>query len=136
MHTQTKIPTLEDFLNVTAGSKDAGLVIARDANELTEMAEFLESAGFNKAKNIPNLFALKKSYLVVDENSAKEAYDFAVQYPTGQVEIFNKEEMKSETFSPDYGSLNLVLLVARDDLNKLDAKGFDLRSAVGPAFQS
>jgi hypothetical protein len=135
MDTQTKNPTIEDFLTLTSGSKEVGLIIARDSNELSNMDQSLEYIGLHKAENIPNLFALKKSYLVVDENLAKEAYDFAVQYPTGQVEIFNKEEMKSHTFSPDYDSLNLVLLVVRDNLNKLDAKGFDLRSVVGPAFQ-
>ncbi len=136
MDTQTKTPALEDFLAVTAGSKDTGLIIAKDAKELENMAQSLDSRCFKKAENIPSLFAFRKSYLIVNENSAKDAYDFAVQYPTGQVEIFNKGQMKSETFSPDYGSLNLVLLVARDDLKKLEAKGFGLRSAVGPAFQS
>lgn len=136
MDTQTKIPTLEDFLAVTDGSKDLGLIIAKDTDELQNTARSLESLGFKKAEKISALFSFKKSYLIVDENLAKDAYDFAVQYPTGQVEVFNKEQMKSETFSPDYSNLNLVLLVARDDLNKLDAKGFDLRSAVGPAFQS
>jgi len=43
--------------------------------------------------------------------------------------------MRSETFSPDYHNLGIVLLVAKDDLNKLQAKGFDMLSAVGPAYQ-
>jgi hypothetical protein len=33
MTTQTKTPSLEEFLTVTAGSKEMGLIIAKDASE-------------------------------------------------------------------------------------------------------
>lgn len=136
MITQTKIPSLEEFLTVTAGSKEMGLIIAKDASELEGFVRSLDGMGFKRSEKVADLSKLQKSYFVIDEGVAKDAYDFAVQYPSGQVEIFDKELMQSQSFSPDYGSLNLVLLVVKDDLNKLQTKGFDLLSAVGPAFQS
>lgn len=136
MITQTKIPSLEEFLTVTAGSKEMGLIIAKDASELEGFVRSLDGMGFKRSEKVADLSKLQKSYFVIDEGAAKNAYDFAVQYPSGQVEIFDKELMQSQSFSPDYGSLNLVLLVVKDDLNKLQTKGFDLLSAVGPAFQS
>ncbi len=136
MATETKNSSLEEFLAVTAGSKDMGLIIAKDEGELESLARSLDGMGFKRSKQIAELPKLQKAYFVVNESASKDAYDFAVQYPTGQVEIFDKEQMQSQSFSPDYGSLNFVLLVAKDDLNKLQTKGFDLLSAVGPAFQS
>jgi len=136
MTTQTKTPSLEEFLNVTAGSKEVGLIIAKDASQLDGFTRSLDGMGFERSEKISDLSKLQKSYLVIHEGTAKDAYDFAVQYPSGQVEIFDKEQMRSQSFSPDYGNLNLVLLVVKDDLNKLQTKGFDLLSAVGPAFQS
>lgn len=136
MITQTKIPSLEEFLTVTAGSKEMGLIIAKDASELEGFVRSLDGMGFKRSEKVADLSKLQKSYFVIDEGAAKNAYDFAVQYPSGQVEIFDKELMQSQSFSPDYGSLNIVLLVVKDDLNKLQTKGFDLLSAVGPAFQS
>jgi len=136
MTTQTKTPSLEEFLNVTAGSKEVGLIIAKDASQLDGFTRSLDGMGFKRSDKVADLSKLQKSYFVIDEGAAKDAYDFAVQYPSGQVEIFDKEQMQSQSFSPDYGSLNLVLVVVKDDLNKLQTKGFDLLSAVGPAFQS
>jgi len=136
MTTRTQNPSLEEFLTIIAGSRDIGLIIAKDGDELNRFARFLQEMGFGLSKNMSDLFRHRKTYFVVDESSAKDAYDFAVQYPTGQVEIFNKEQIRSEVFSPDYNNLNPVLLVARDCLNKLQANDFDLLSAVGPTFQS
>ncbi len=136
MTTQTKNHSLEEFLTVTAGSKEMGLIIAKDASELEGFARSFDRMGFKRSEKVTDFFKLQKSYFVIDEGAAKDAYDFAVQYPSGQVEIFDKERMQPQSFSPDYGSLNLVLMVVKDDLNKLQTKGFDLLSAVGPAFQS
>ena len=136
MTTQTKTPSLEEFLAVTAGSKEVGLIIAKDASELDGFAQSLDGLGFMRLEKVSGLLNLQKSYLVIHEDNAKDAYDFTVQYPSGQVEIFDKEQMQSQSFSPDYDKLNLVLLAVKDDLNRLQTKGFDLLSAVGPAFQS
>lgn len=135
MTAQTKTPSLEQFLTVTAGSREMGLIIAKDASESESFARSLDGMGFKRSQTVVDLLKLQKSYFVISEDTTKDAYDFAVQYPSGQVEIFDREQMRSQSFSPDYSSLNLVLLVIKDELNKLQTKGFDLLSAVGPAFQ-
>jgi hypothetical protein len=136
MTTQTMAPSLEEFLNVTAGSKEMGLIIAKDVSELTGFTQSLEEFGFEQSKVVADLSKMHKSYFVIDEVSVKDVYDFAVQYPSGQVDVFNKEQMKSQSFSPDYGRLNLVLLVEKSVLHTVQTKGFDFLSVVGPAFQS
>jgi len=135
MATQTTTAPLNDFLDTLAGSKEVGLVIAENQKELQNFSRLLDDAGFNKSIGIVNVFESQKSYIVVDEDMGKSVYDFAIQYPTGQVEIFDNKDMRSKVFSPDYYSA-IVLLVVKDVLNNLQTKGFDLLSAAGPAYRS
>ena len=136
MRNQTKNASISEFLAVMAGSKEIGLVIAKDNKELESFAQAMDDMDFKHVEEISDLVKFPKTYITVREDMDKNVYDFAVQYPTGQVEIFDKELMRSQTFSPDYKNLSLVFLVAKDDLNKLKTKGFELLSCVGPAYQS
>jgi len=136
MRNQTKNASISEFLAVMAGSKEIGLAIAKDNKELESFAQAMDDMDFKHVEEISDLVKFPKTYLTVREDMDKNVYDFAVQYPTGQVEIFDKELMRSQTFSPDYKNLSLVFLVAKDDLNKLKTKGFELLSCVGPAYQS
>jgi len=136
MVNQTKNTPISEFLAIMTGSKEIGLVIAGDDKELEDFSRSMDGEGFRQVEGISDLLKSPKTYLRIGEDMDKNVYDFVVQYPTGQVEIFDKEFMRSETFSPDYHNQRLVLLVAKDDLNKLRAMGFDLLSAVGPAYQS
>ena len=135
MISQVKTITFQEFLAVTPGSKEVGLVIAKNEKEIRDFSHSLDEAGFEQAAGVFDLFRLPKAYMTINEDAGKDIYDFVVQYPTGQVEIFDKERMRSEMLSPDY-SRSVVLLVEKGALNKLQAKGFDLLTAVGPAFKS
>lgn len=111
------------------------MAIAKDENELKEFSQSMNELGFEKAEKTSDLLSHPKSYMVAKEDMGKNIYDFAIQYPTGQVEIFNKDHMNSKIFSPDYHN-NIVLLIDKKDLNKLLAEGLDLLSAAGPAYRS
>lgn len=111
------------------------MAIAKDENELKEFSRSMNELGFKEAGKASDLLSHAKSYAIVKEDMAKNIYDFAVQYPTGQVEIFDKDKMRSETFSPDYTN-SAVLLIDEKVLNKLSAEGLDLLSAAGPAYRS
>jgi len=123
-----------DFLKVVSG-REVALAIAKDENELKEFSRSMNELGFKEAEKTSDLLSYPKSYMVTEEDIGKNIYDFAVQYPTGQVEVFNKDKMQLEVFSPDYKN-NAVLLINEKVLNKLLAKGFDLLSVSGPAYRS
>lgn len=134
---QTSNPkSIEEFLSVMQGGKEVGLIIAQNEAELSSFAKALDRFDFKRLENIFDLFTFSKTYLVADQNMDKGVYDFIVQYPTGQVEIFNKELMQSQTIAPDYKNSAVVLLVEKNNLNKIQEKGFDLLGVAGPAFQS
>lgn len=128
--------SIEEFLSVMVGSREVGLVIAKNETEISSFAKAMDRFGFERSKNAADLFKSPKVYFVADENLDKDVYDFIVQYPTGQIEIFDKQLMQSQTLSPDYKNSAVVLLVDKDNLNKIQEKGFDLLSSAGPAFQS
>ncbi len=133
----TSNPTsIEEFLSWMTGSREVGLAVAKDQTEFENFAEALNRNGFKKSENVLGLLEVKKTYFIADQNTAKDIYDFVVQYPTGQIEIFDKKIMQSRTFSPSYKDLAVVLLVDQDNLNKLQAKGFNFLSASGPAYRS
>lgn len=128
--------SIEEFLSVIMGSREVGLVIAKNEAEISSFAKAMDRFDFKRSENIADLFKSPKTYFVVDGNLNKDVYDFIVQYPTGQIEIFDKQLMQSQTLSPDYKNSAVVLLVDKDNLNKIQEKGFDLLSSAGPAFQS
>jgi hypothetical protein len=127
---------VEEFLNITFGSKEVGLMIAQDSHELESFISSAEGFGFKRFRGLPDLFELSKIYVVADESLEKDVYDFIVQYPTGQIEIFDSKISQSRTLSPDYNNSAIVVIVLKESLNKLEAKGFDLLASVGPAFQT
>jgi len=136
MENQTKNTPISEFLAIMTGSREVGLAIARDDKELEDFSRSMDGEGFRQAEGVFDLLKSPKTYLRIGKTLDKNVYDFVVQYPTRSVQIFDKEKMQNQTFFPDYENSAIVLLVAKDDLIKIQAKGFDLLSAVGPAYQS
>ena len=136
MSSQTKQALAGEFLATLTGSKEVGLMIAKNKKELDDFARLMEEKGFKQSAGAFDFLKFLKTYFVADENMGKEIYDFAVQFPTGQVEIFDNKLMRSQTLSPNYDNSAVVLLVLKNDLDKLQAKGYNLLSSAGPAFQS
>lgn len=125
-----------DFLKVAFGQKEVGLIMAKNIDELSDFSRIMDNEGFKRSDNILDLLNSPKMYLSVDENMNKDVYDFVVQYPTGQVEIFDNTAMKSNTFSPEHVSSCVVFLVLKEDLSKIQEKGWDILSLCGPTYQS
>ena len=123
-----------DFLETVSG-REVALAIAKDENELKEFSQSMNELGFKEAEKTPDLLSYPKSYMVAKDDMGKDIYDFAVQYSTGQVEIFDKDKMRSETLSPDYKN-SAVLLIDEKVLNRLSAEGLDLLSVAGPAYRT
>ena len=127
------------FIKCVSSQKEVSLVIAKDEGELQEFQNILNKEAF---KNINDIYELTskiktshKSYLILDKNFDKNIYDFLVQYPTGQVEIFNSKKMKSETSTPLYRDSAIIFLATSDNLNHIQKKGFDILGNSGLTYQ-
>lgn len=124
------------FLKASSGQKEVGLAIAQDRDEISEFSSIMEKEGLERSDNALDLLSKSRTYLSINENMSKEAYDFLVQYPTGQVEIFDSTEMKSKSVSPNYENGCIIFLVIKEDISKLREKGWDILANAGLAYQS
>ena len=129
-----------DFIKHTASQKEISLVIAKDDQEFRHFQETLDNAGFQKVHEVPeilkNMNENSKVYYCIEESFPKALYDLVIQYPTGQVEIFDVHSMKSTVVSPNYEKSSIILLVTKDNLSYFQSKGYSILEYVGIAYQS
>jgi hypothetical protein len=129
-----------DFLKHSISQKEISLAIAKDDQELNKFQESLHHAGFKKAYDAPEILndmkENSKVYYFIDEKFPKALYDLIIQYPTGQVEIFDVRSMKSSVVTPSYSKSAIILLVTKDTLAYFQNKGYSILQHVGMAFQS
>lgn len=129
-----------EFLKHSISQKEVSLAIAKDEGELKELISSFEGEGFRQAIDTVELFkystAPSKAFFIIKDNLSKDTYDFIVQYPTGQVEIYDKQKLKSQSISPVYTNVAIVFLVTKDTLKKVQEAGFSLLEQVGMAYQS
>lgn len=129
-----------DFLKYTSSQKEVSLVVAKDEKELEEFVEILSLADYRQAVDTQELFKRiihpSKVYFIIRNKLHKDIYDFILQYPTGQVEIFDKERMKSQTVSPIYNGVSIVLLITKQTLSSIQQTGQQLLENTGLTYQN
>ncbi len=134
------INTFGDFLKFANSQKEVSLAIAKDEAGLALLASKLEEHKFRQAVDTSDLFKQitqsSKSFFVAKDSLPKDMYDFALQYPTGQIEIYDKFNLKSQTVIPCYKDVSVIFLTTKDTLKKAQEAGFILLEQVGITYQS
>jgi len=129
-----------DFIKHSQSQKEISLVIAKDDQELRHFQQELDDAQFKKAHDVNdilhNMHANTKIYFPIEDKFPKSLYDLIIQYPTGQVEIFDIHSMKSTVVTPNYDKSSIILLVTKDNLSYFGQKGYQILEYVGIAYQS
>jgi hypothetical protein len=128
--------SFSQFLNIASGQKEVSITIAKNQKEQDDFIKILSENGFKKSDAVYELLENPKTYFVASKNIDKNIYDFIVQYPTGQVEIFDKNIMKSNLYTPEYKDKVVIIVALKNNLKKLQKKNFDLLALTGPAYQS
>lgn len=124
-----------DFISHIESQREISLAIANGQRELDDFVSSLEESGFRQVIDTHELFRrvvkpVKIFYLIKDP-FPKPIYDFMVQYPTGQVEIFDKASMRSDIIIPVYHKVSIVFLVRKDRLLSIEKEGYSLRENTG-----
>ena len=129
-----------DFIKHSHSQREISLAVAKDDHELRQFEHQLDEAGYKKAHDtnelLHNMHKNTQIYLLIEENFPKALYDLIIQYPTGQVEIFDVHSMKSTVISPEYEKSSIILLATKEDLSFFEQKGYSILQHVGMAFQS
>jgi len=128
------------FIEHTVSQKEVSLVIVKTKEELKRLQRSLQRSKFKKAKTSLELVEKLKSpvkiYFVVESNLDKQFYDLILQYPTGQIELFDKEKMQSIVVVPNYKNSSIILLMTKGVLRRTQKKGFNVLAIVGLTYQS
>lgn len=128
-----------DFLCHTFSQKDTSLIIAEDDTELNNFQAILLKQGFRQVSGVyqllTNITFPNKVFFILNENLAKDVYDFIVQYPTGQIEIFDKDRMNGKITRPSYEDVSVIFITTKENLGKIRKEGYNLLSNVGMTYQ-
>lgn len=127
------------FLGYTIGAKDISLIIAHDSDEMKEFVMELKNEGYKYLKNILEAIDFAgndgKGCFAMDDILAKDLYDFIVQYPTGQVQIWDGGKNDFRVLTPRYDGVSLVFLITKEDLENIKNQGFEILGKVGLTYQ-
>lgn len=132
-----------EFLEVASSSKEVPIIIADTEAQLHEFRNLLNQAGYKEQESVYHLIQTvqqpSKSFLILDghhEYILKQAYDFVVQYPTGQVEVSDQVTMQKAVFTPNYEESACVLLVTQKELQEIESTGLAFLAKTGAAYQN
>lgn len=133
-------PSLPPFLDAAFGGRDVALAIARDAQELRDVAASLDASGWHEAASSRALLdavaAGGRAYVVLTDANMKDAYDIAVQYPTGHISWFDPAAHALQAASPMYGNTGIMYLVTQEGLAAGEKKGFLFREKLGLTWRN
>lgn len=131
--------SLDDFLKYTLSQKEVALVIAKDEEELRKFRETLHDHGCKQVavgtELIDYVTSSNKVFYQIDGVLPKPVYDFVIQYPTGQVEQYNRDTKKSEVVTPIYRDSAFILLTTQETLSKVEQNGFQILANAGMAYK-
>ena len=131
---------LKKFLQVASGQKEVALIIAEDETQVQELQQSLKKSGFTKVDRTSELLNRMdkpgKLLFTFSGTINKNVYDFLMQYPTGQVEIFDHSAMQSQVSVPNYKNLSVIALITKRNLVVLENQGFSIRMNTGVAYQA
>lgn len=135
----TNLKKFDEFLYKTFGQKEISLIIAKNNEEMNNFVQELDNRSYAQSKNpselLENIKNFKKTFYVLDESIGKDIYDILVQFPTGQIEIFDKASMESEVIHPNHDNLSIIFLAEEKMLNHIQKKKFDILSNVGLTYR-
>jgi hypothetical protein len=133
--TTSTTPSLNNLLEATTRTHEAGLVIARDSAAQKRLIQSLEQAGLKRTTVTSFKPAAHGSYVVIEDRTQyKDAYDFVCQYPTTVVSLYDAATKQMVVMRPDYRT-PLVFVMTDATLASMSKAGFDLRGRIGPVLR-
>lgn len=129
--------SIEGFLSVIMGSREAGLVIAKNDKEL---ANFIKVVDKFNLKPLLSVFEYQNAshgwYIVInDRTKYKDIYDFVCQYPLTVITLFDSVNSKTFSCKPDYKN-PIIFLITEETLKDVQKTGFNLLGRAGLAYRT
>lgn len=133
--TNSFMTPFDTFLSDIRGGREVALIIVEDEKQLKSVQKTLADTGWSVAFAPLDLMDVLKTggkyALVVQQENAKDAYDFAIQYPTGHVSLFDEKMHDYVGASPVYNETAIAYLIMETDLTELERESLVFREKVG-----
>lgn len=124
------------FIKCSVSQKEVSLIITKDEKEIQEIIKTLTEIGYRQAINALEIIKIisqpAKIFVTLENNFSKDIYDFVVQYPTGQVEIYDKVKLKSQTTTPVYKNVSIIVVADEETIKK---SKFPILEKVGLTYR-
>lgn len=131
----------DKFLSDSTSQKELSLMLAENDDEFIRLRDLLEKNGYNFASDIVSQLNNlnnddKICFVINNETDAKLLYDFALQYPTGQINLIDDKAMKNINISPNYDNKSMILILTDNQLGNLKKNNFDFLSVCGMTYRN
>lgn len=124
----------QDFISASSGSREVGLIIAENTEEVGFYLSLLELNGFGKLSSVLKYKDVGHGwYIIANNDNCKEVYDFVCQYPLTTISLFNSETADTIVMNPDYKN-SAIVLIEKNTLNSVQKK-FDLIGRAGITYR-
>jgi len=114
--------TFKNFLRLTEGKVETGLIIAQDNAELMEFLTTLKSEGYKESENIRDLILNKKTFFHLTLDTSETSLKYIKEYATGSIGLASKKTDKFQWHYPDYENSQLLVICTEDELRDLHKK--------------
>ncbi len=129
-----------DFISRTPSQREVSLIVAKDDQELNSFQSVLQRQGFRQAVGVyqllTNITFPSNVFCIVNSSLPKDVYDFIVQYPTGQIEMFDKDRMAEKVTKPSYEDVSVVFIITKENLSNIQKGNYRLLENVGMTYQN
>ena len=129
------IDSLTSFLPYTDSQKSVSLIIVKSELLENEAVEQLEASNFKELTDTRDLEHGGLHYVRVSKDNAKDAYDIAAQFSTGQITFFDRNAQRTTWVNPQYAGSGLVLIITEQLLSTIEQSGLFLRAVAGLTTQ-
>lgn len=129
----------DEFLNYTFGQKEVSLAVINDMGEFDQLNSSLQEKGFVEAKSelefFNNIREESNTFFLVKGVLPKKIYDIIVQFPTGQIEIFDDSKMETQVIKPDRSKISVLILLTESGLKEIEKSGYFIVDKVGLTYR-
>lgn len=127
---------LSEYLSYFLKQKEAGLVIIKDENQISDAQDRIKLNGLALAKDwreVINKFRSNQSVcLELTADFSKETYDLIAQYSarSSAIQIMDRNSMKLNSIQFDPFKSHLLLIATEENLAKIE-KNYSIKDRVG-----
>lgn len=134
-----EIKKFDEFLNYTLGQKEVSLAVINNLEEFDQLNTLLQEKGFIKAINELDFFNSirdeSNTFFLATDGLPKKIYDIIVQFPTGQIEIFDDSKMETQVIKPDRAKMSVLILLTESGLKEIEKSGYFIIDKVGLTYR-